>query len=37
VLKSIEEIAMIQMDATDVVRSPLVRKIVKAYETYEEI
>jgi phosphate starvation-inducible PhoH-like protein len=36
VLKSIEEIAMIQMDASDVVRSPLVKKIVEAYETYAE-
>jgi phosphate starvation-inducible PhoH-like protein len=32
VLRPIEEIAMIQMDASDVVRSPLVRKIVQAYE-----
>jgi phosphate starvation-inducible PhoH-like protein len=32
VLRSIEEIEMIQMDASDVVRSPLVRKIVQAYE-----
>jgi phosphate starvation-inducible PhoH-like protein len=36
VLRSIDEIAMIQMDASDVVRSPLVKKIVEAYETYEE-
>jgi phosphate starvation-inducible PhoH-like protein len=35
VLRSIEEIAMIQMDASDVVRSPLVKKIVEAYETAE--
>jgi phosphate starvation-inducible PhoH-like protein len=33
VLRNIEEIEMIQMDASDVVRSPLVRKIVSAYES----
>jgi phosphate starvation-inducible PhoH-like protein len=32
VLRNIEEIEMIQMDASDVVRSALVRKIVSAYE-----
>jgi phosphate starvation-inducible PhoH-like protein len=32
VLRNIEEIEMIQMDASDVVRSPLVKKIVQAYE-----
>jgi phosphate starvation-inducible PhoH-like protein len=32
ILHSIDEIEMIQMDASDVVRSPLVKKIVQAYE-----
>ena len=32
ILKNIEEISIIEMDGSDVVRSPLVRKIVQAYE-----
>ncbi len=32
ILKSIEEISMVELDGEDVVRSPLVKKIVQAYE-----
>lgn len=35
VLKGIEDIAFCQLTSKDVVRHPLVQKIVKAYETYE--
>ncbi len=35
VLGKISDIAFIQMTSRDVVRHPLVQKIVKAYETYE--
>ena len=36
VLKNVEEIAFCNLTSKDVVRHPLVQKIVKAYETYEE-
>ena len=36
ILKSIEDIAMIEFTASDVVRHPLVQRIVNAYETYEQ-
>ncbi len=36
VLRSVEEIAFCSLTSRDVVRHPLVQKIVKAYETYEE-
>ncbi|MBQ0052250.1 MAG: PhoH family protein [Treponema sp.] len=36
VLKNIEEISIIRLDGQDVVRSPLVRKIVQAYENEQE-
>lgn len=32
ILKNIEEISMVELDGEDVVRSPLVKKIVQAYE-----
>ncbi|MDE6950277.1 MAG: PhoH family protein [Lachnospiraceae bacterium] len=35
VLKGIEDIAFCELTSRDVVRPPLVQKIVKAYETYE--
>lgn len=35
VLKGIEDIAFCELTSRDVVRHPLVQKIVKAYETYE--
>lgn len=35
VLKGIEDIAFCELTSKDVVRHPLVQKIVKAYETYE--
>lgn len=35
VLKNIEDIAVCHLTSKDVVRHPLVQKIVKAYETYE--
>ena len=35
ILKSIEDIAMIEFTASDVVRHPLVQRIVNAYESYE--
>ena len=35
VLRRVEDIAMIQLTNQDVVRHPLVQKIVKAYEEYE--
>ena len=35
VLRGIEDIAFCQLTSKDVVRHPLVQKIVKAYETYE--
>lgn len=37
VLKKIEEVAFVQLTSHDVVRHPLVQKIVKAYEEYEKI
>ena len=36
VLKNVDEIAFCNLTSKDVVRHPLVQKIVKAYETYEE-
>jgi len=36
VLKGINDIAFCQLTASDVVRHPLVQKIVKAYEDYDE-
>lgn len=36
VLKKIEEVAFVQLTSHDVVRHPLVQKIVKAYEEYEK-
>ena len=36
VLSKVEEIAFIKLTNKDVVRHPLVQKIVKAYEDYEE-
>ncbi len=36
VLRRVEEIAFCELTSRDVVRHPLVQKIVKAYETYEE-
>ena len=36
VLKNIEEISFCNLTSKDVVRHPLVQKIVKAYETYEK-
>lgn len=35
VLSGVEEIAMVRLNNSDVVRHPLVQKIVKAYEEYE--
>lgn len=35
ILKSIDEIAFVELTKDDVVRHPLVQKIVEAYETYE--
>ena len=35
ILRSIEDIAMIEFTASDVVRHPLVQRIVNAYENYE--
>ncbi len=35
VLKDIDEISIVELDGSDVVRSPLVRKIVRAYENDE--
>ena len=35
--KKIEGLAFITLDARDVVRHPLVQKIVKAYEEYEQV
>lgn len=35
VLKNIDEVAFVQLTSLDVVRHPLVQKIVKAYEEYE--
>ncbi|MDE5780612.1 MAG: PhoH family protein [Lachnospiraceae bacterium] len=35
VLKNIDEVAFVQLTSQDVVRHPLVQKIVKAYEEYE--
>jgi phosphate starvation-inducible PhoH-like protein len=35
VLKHVDGIKFITLDARDVVRHPLVQKIVKAYENYE--
>ena len=32
ILKDIDEISLVELDGNDVVRSPLVRKIVRAYE-----
>lgn len=36
ILRGVEEIAFCKLTSKDVVRHPLVQKIVKAYETYEE-
>ena len=36
VLKNIDEVAFVQLTSQDVVRHPLVQKIVKAYEEYEK-
>ena len=36
VLKNVDEIAFCNLTSKDVVRHPLVQKIVKAYESYEE-
>jgi phosphate starvation-inducible PhoH-like protein len=36
VLKKVEDIGFAFLDNNDVVRHPLVQKIVKAYEEYEE-
>ena len=36
VLSSVEDIAFCNLTSRDVVRHPLVQKIVKAYEVYEE-
>jgi phosphate starvation-inducible PhoH-like protein len=36
VLKKIKDIAFIKLDGKDVVRHPLVQKIVEAYEDYEK-
>lgn len=36
VLKNVEEIGICQLTSSDVVRHPLVQKIVKAYEEYEK-
>ena len=36
VLKSVSDIKMIHMDSNDVVRNPLVKKIVQAYEYADE-
>ena len=36
VLAGVDEIGIVKLDNRDVVRHPLVQKIVKAYETYEE-
>ena len=36
VLRRVEEIAFCELTSRDVVRHPLVQKIVKAYEAYEE-
>ncbi len=36
VLSSVEDIAFVNLTSRDVVRHPLVQKIVKAYEVYEE-
>ena len=36
VLRGVDEIAFCKLTSKDVVRHPLVQKIVKAYETYEE-
>ena len=36
VLSKISDIAFIQLTSSDVVRHPLVQKIVKAYEDYEK-
>ena len=35
VLKNVDEIAVCRMTSQDVVRHPLVQKIVKAYDDYE--
>ena len=35
-LAGVDEIGIVKLDNRDVVRHPLVQKIVKAYETYEE-
>ena len=35
VLKNVDDIGFVYLDNRDVVRHPLVRKIVKAYEDYE--
>ena len=36
VIKNIEEISVCHLTSLDVVRHPLVQKIVNAYEVYEE-
>ena len=36
VLKKVDEIGICQLTSSDVVRHPLVQKIVKAYEEYEK-
>jgi len=36
VVKSIDDIAICNLTSKDVVRHPLVQKIVKAYEEYEQ-
>ena len=35
VLKNVDEIAFMELTGSDVVRHPLVQKIVRAYEDYE--
>ena len=37
VLRRVEDIGMCELTSSDVVRHPLVQKIVKAYEDYESI
>lgn len=36
VLSKVDEIGMVKLTSQDVVRHPLVQKIVKAYEEYED-
>ena len=36
ILKNMDDIAFCQLTSSDVVRHPLVQKIVKAYEDYEK-